>query len=506
MKNKKGFTLVELLAVIAILSIIMIIAVPKVINQINNKKESLLETNKGLIIAAARNYVLDYNLDVPTSLSLSEMCNLEYLSCPIENPVNKNNMNGYVNIDANKIYSYSETDATYWAHPTLTVVLNGGTTTQTFAATYIEKNTLTLINPTKSGVTFINWTVSGTGSSINGNVLTFGTGNTTITANWTITTHTLTIDANGGTWGGISPQDLDPNTTVTISNPYRSGYVFNGWTVNGAGSSISGTTFTMGTANTTLTANWLIFSSMYTYTGSSTIIDDGSGNWRIKFLTSGTFTPLINMTIDAFLVGGGGGGRNGLANQNQGGGGGGGLTGTWASITLSNGVPYTVTIGNGGAGNGGTGGATSISGSGIVTMSKNGGTPSSIDYRYGGSGGSGGGGAGSGVGGSNGGNGSGGGGYPGTGQGTTTKEFGEDSGTLYAGAGGGGGFNVGVGGSGGAGGGGAGGGSTYSSSAYAGTSGTANTGGGGGGGGSSTTAGAAGASGGSGIVVIRNHR
>ena len=41
--------------------------------------------------------------------------------------------------------------------------------------------------------------------------------------------------------------------------------------------------------------------------GTYQVLDDGGGNWRIKFLSSGTFTPLKNMVIDVFLVGGGGG-------------------------------------------------------------------------------------------------------------------------------------------------------------------------------------------------------
>ena len=59
----------------------------------------------------------------------------------------------------------------------------------------------------------------------------------------------------------------------------------------------------------------------FTYTGTYECIDDGGGNWRIKFLSSGVFTPLKDMTIDVFLVGGGAGGGNGiLANAAPGGG------------------------------------------------------------------------------------------------------------------------------------------------------------------------------------------
>ena len=42
--------------------------------------------------------------------------------------------------------------------------------------------------------------------------------------------------------------------------------------------------------------------------GTYRVIDDGDKNWRIKFLSSGVFTTLKDMTIDVFLVGAGGGG------------------------------------------------------------------------------------------------------------------------------------------------------------------------------------------------------
>ncbi len=240
----------------------------------------------------------------------------------------------------------------------------------------------------------------------------------------------------------------------------------------------------------------------FTFTGSKTWVDDGDGNFRLKFLSSGTFTPKKKIKIDIFLVGGGGGGRNGIANSNAGAGGAGGYAGTWRNITLAANQAYTVTIGAGGAANGGTGGTTSISGPGIPTMSKAGGTPG-VAFYYGGNGGSGGGGS-VGAGGSDGSNG--GSNYYGTGQGTTTREFGEAGAALYAGGGGSGG-SISNGAAGGDGGGGAGGSApTYSGTAYGGAAGTNNLGGGGGGGGSTTKSGGAGAAGGSGIAVIRNAR
>ena len=222
----------------------------------------------------------------------------------------------------------------------------------------------------------------------------------------------------------------------------------------------------------------------FTYTGTYEYIDDGGGNWRIKFLTSGVFTPLKDMTIDAFLVGGGAAG--GVANKSRraSAGGGGGYTSTVKSITLKANTRYSIVIGAGGKpstnadiGNGGDTTAFSK----VVSGGRAGG--SGTNAANGGDGGSGGGnvrypnvydGQSDGAGGTN----------SGSGQGTTTREFGESGGDLYSG--GGGAFMYG----GSKGNGGPGGGANGNESA------ADNTGGGGGGNGD----------GGSGIVVIRKHK
>ena len=220
----------------------------------------------------------------------------------------------------------------------------------------------------------------------------------------------------------------------------------------------------------------------YSYSGTSTFINDGNYNWRIKFLTSGTLTVSDKGnadTIDVFCVGGGaGGGQDGQGASGRGSGGG-GYTKTGKGIVWTVGSK-AITIGAGGAKNTG-GGTTSAYG-----VSAGGGT--SAANLAGGNGGSGAGGFCNGAGGSDGGNGSAGvasdgisASAGGKGQGTTTREFGEASGTLYSG--GGGGMYVGKGGAGG-------GIDGYGSNRVA------NSGGGGGG----MTAGT------EGIVVIRNHR
>lgn len=175
----------------------------------------------------------------------------------------------------------------------------------------------------------------------------------------------------------------------------------------------------------------------YTYTGDHEFVDDGNGNWRVKLKSSGTLVfPSLGAWDGKLDVFCVGGGCAG--------GSGGGAYG--------NGQVY-----NGGSdgGNGDPQNAANIG----------------IDHW----------------------------GSPGKGQGTTTREFGESVGTLYAGGGGAGG-NGSAQAKGGSGGGGNG---AYSGTNAQPTSGAANTGGGGGGmyyG--LTNVG----KGGSGIVVIRNHR
>lgn len=240
-------------------------------------------------------------------------------------------------------------------------------------------------------------------------------------------------------------------------------------------------------------STWTQFASVFgpdsfSYTGTREDIDDGSGNWRIKLTSSGTLTCSAAGAIDIFCVGGGAGGY-----ATWGGGGGGGRTCTCLNTALTDGQSIAVTIGAGGAASG-NGGTTSF---GALASASGGDAPTSANPlggnggSGGGAGGNGGAGSGGGAGGSDGGNGATVGAYTGgTGQGTTTREFGEPGGTLYAGGGAGNGEYAAAGGSGG-------GGSSSTGYHTAGNPGTVNTGGGG-----ASLAG----TGGSGIIVIRNKR
>ncbi len=249
-----------------------------------------------------------------------------------------------------------------------------------------------------------------------------------------------------------------------------------------------------------------------TYTGSYAIFGSAAQGY-IELYSSGTLS-LAKANYQVFAVGGGGGGGSRNSEYSYpGGGGGGGYTAT-GQLNLASDTTYNVTIGAGGSAHA-HGGDTTI---GNITAAggKRGYTENAYS-NYDSNGGSGGGQAGTtssstrngGAGGSDGGSGYGrngsiisSGNYY-RGQGTTTRAFGDNTGTLYAGGGGGGGAyasSSGNGGTGGSGGGGAGG--RGSSSSGNGTAGTANTGGGGGGAGGRASSATAGA-GGSGIIIVR---
>ena len=254
----------------------------------------------------------------------------------------------------------------------------------------------------------------------------------------------------------------------------------------------------------------------FTYTGQYNVRKDGV----VELLTSGTIVFLEPKVIDVFMVGGGGkGGRcvmtSSAAYYTAQGGGGGGYTRTLKRLAVQG--SYEINIGAGSTAPSVDGGSTAWGSAYTVPGGKSASEMPSAPTAagQGRAGGSGGGGAvisniDYGTGGSDGNNGEQ--GYfgsvaGGTGQGYTTREFGEATGKLYAGGGGGGRYMVSqtpIVSLGGTGGGGTGGwaGNT-SGQLQAPSAGGANTGGGGGGAVANYRGGTQGGSGGSGIVCFR---
>lgn len=92
----------------------------------------------------------------------------------------------------------------------------------------------------------------------------------------------------------------------------------------------------------------------FTYTGEYLLVNEEGGNWKLYLITSGTFTPNVNMTVDVCLFGGGQGGRGGYSNASGWASGGApgqpGPSTTVMNYILEAGVAYAVIIGAGGDG------------------------------------------------------------------------------------------------------------------------------------------------------------
>ncbi|MDO5480390.1 MAG: hypothetical protein Q4F58_01825, partial [Candidatus Saccharibacteria bacterium] len=170
------------------------------------------------------------------------------------------------------------------------VTLNGVDCTSSTGCTVsglIFDQSYNLVAEVEPGYTFASWSAGSYGSisdtTATSTSYTVGAGNSTITPSVTINKYTLTVNPNGGTWSGsTSSQTFTQNygTTKTIADPtagptYSISYNANGqgasytgsptsvqrpftsWTISDIGTgTLSGTTFTYGIGDNTLTANY----------------------------------------------------------------------------------------------------------------------------------------------------------------------------------------------------------------------------------------------------------
>ena len=110
--KKKGFTLVELIAVIALLSIIMLLIVPNVANYLNNSKKTLFYDNVVNMFKSATTTFM-YQ-DDPTNTTFSN--NGVKLDVDVENEyvytIRVNNYGEVISIDVNNgVYSYNKSSS-----------------------------------------------------------------------------------------------------------------------------------------------------------------------------------------------------------------------------------------------------------------------------------------------------------------------------------------------------------------------------------------------------------
>lgn len=107
LKQKKAFTLIEVLAVISLIALLTLVALPLVINQVNKSKGKIDDTMEELIKEAANTYIDMNQGENPKKeenvycISLKTLTDYGYLKEPLVNPSDKKkiDLNQYVRAD-----------------------------------------------------------------------------------------------------------------------------------------------------------------------------------------------------------------------------------------------------------------------------------------------------------------------------------------------------------------------------------------------------------------------
>ncbi len=176
-----------------------------------------------------------------------------------------------------------------WVENTYAVTYNGNSNTggsvPVDGTTYHNGDTATVLGNTgslvRTGYTFNGWNTvaNGSGTSYTGGD-TFGitTSSVTLYAQWTAIDYTVTYDGNTNTGGSVPVDGNTYNITNTVTvlgntgSLVKTGYTFDGWNTaaNGSGTDYSGgDTFSMGSTNVTLYAQWIENTYTVTYNGNS---------------------------------------------------------------------------------------------------------------------------------------------------------------------------------------------------------------------------------------------
>lgn len=168
---------------------------------------------------------------------------------------------------------------------------------------------VTLPTPTRSGYTFGGWYRESacTNKVGNGGASYTPTASTTLYAKWTLSSWTVSYDANGGS-GAPAAQTKVSGTALTLSStvPKRSGYTFLGWSTNKTG---TGTAYAAGGSYTsnaaaTLYAVWagvqVTSLTAYRSNSSGTRAEDGAyGHLSAGWKAIGTIAGTVAVTATA---------------------------------------------------------------------------------------------------------------------------------------------------------------------------------------------------------------
>ncbi|MDE7395535.1 MAG: InlB B-repeat-containing protein [Clostridiales bacterium] len=145
-----------------------------------------------------------------------------------------------------------------WNGPTYTVsyVLGGGTNNAANEATYTYGTGLTLADPTRTGYVFDGWYDAGQGGNKVTGISDTQTGDVTLYARWSAATYTVTYNLGGGTNAAANKATYTYGVGLTLAEPTRTGYTFDGWyDAENGGNKVTAISDTQA-GNVTLYARW----------------------------------------------------------------------------------------------------------------------------------------------------------------------------------------------------------------------------------------------------------
>lgn len=136
---------------------------------------------------------------------------------------------------------------------TITYNLNEGTNYEGVPTSYTIEDTITLGTPTKTGYDFGGW-YNGASKV---ETINEQTGALTLTAKWTATEYGIIYNLDGGTNDSKNPTIYTIEDEITLEDPTKEGYDFDGWYTDATCQTAQGTTIDVGTTGAvTLYAKW----------------------------------------------------------------------------------------------------------------------------------------------------------------------------------------------------------------------------------------------------------
>ena len=158
---------------------------------------------------------------------------------------------------------------------TITFNANGGTVTTASGTTGTDGRLASLQTPTRTGYTFDGWYTAATGGTAVTPSTVFSA-NTTIYAQWTLITYTITFNANGGTVNSVSGTTGEGGRLASLPTPTRDGYTSNGWyTAATGGTKVTESREYSGSA--TIYAQWTLITYTITFNANSGTVSPTSG-------------------------------------------------------------------------------------------------------------------------------------------------------------------------------------------------------------------------------------